>query len=157
MQILLEVDGSSSSQSAMSSTGNELALVPLEPSRSIVTIAGGPTLSNGHSTTSNFSLFPRITSEDDGSNSLSILGKGEKGGLAGLSNLGNTCFMNSALQCLAHTPPIVEYFLQDYSDDINRDNPLGMCVSACYLNLLFTHVMVLTCILNIILTLNFPG
>jgi len=47
--------------------------------------------------------------------------------------------------------------LQDYSDDINRDNPLGMCVSACYLNLLFTHVMVLTCILNIILTLNFPG
>lgn len=129
MQILLEVDGSSSSHIAMSSAGNELALVPLEPSRSLVTIAGGPTLSNGHSTTSKFSLFPRITSEDDGCDSLSILGKGERGGLAGLSNLGNTCFMNSALQCLAHTPPIIEYFLQDYSEDINRDNPLGMCVS----------------------------
>ncbi|EOA12011.1 hypothetical protein CARUB_v10012691mg [Capsella rubella] len=124
--ILLEVDGSSASQYEMSSAGNELALVPLEPSRSSVTIAGGPTLSNGHSNTSKFSLFPRIPSEDDGGDSLSSLGKGEKGGLAGLSNLGNTCFMNSALQCLAHTPPIMEYFLQDYSEDINRDNPLGM-------------------------------
>ncbi|CAL0321066.1 unnamed protein product [Lupinus luteus] len=48
--------------------------------------------------------------------------RGERGGLAGLSNLGNTCFM----KCLVHTPPLVEYFLQDYSEDINMDNPLGM-------------------------------
>ncbi|KAG2312332.1 hypothetical protein Bca52824_023889 [Brassica carinata] len=41
-----------------------------------------------------------------------IVGKGKRGGLAGLANLGNTYFMNSALQCLAHTPPILEYFLQ---------------------------------------------
>lgn len=35
--------------------------------------------------------------------------------------------MNSALQCLCHTPPLVEYFLTDrYRDEINRDNPLGM-------------------------------
>ncbi|CAH2062721.1 unnamed protein product [Thlaspi arvense] len=47
-------------------------------------------------------------------------------GLTGLQNLGNTCFMSSALQCLAHTPKFVDYFLGDYNAEINHDNPLGM-------------------------------
>ena len=48
------------------------------------------------------------------------------GGLAGIANIGNTCYLASASQCLAHTPALTEYFLSEgYLKEINEENFLG--------------------------------
>lgn len=37
--------------------------------------------------------------------------------------------MNSSLQCLAHSPPLLRTFLSEaYRQDLNKDNPVRACV-----------------------------
>ena len=60
--------------------------------------------------------------------------------LVGLTNLGNTCFINSSLQCLFNTYDLSKYFLSNYfKEEINKKNNLGYrgLIAESYADLLY--------------------
>ena len=102
------------------------------PSRTNHSNARGSSANNGISRSSNpgLSQFQNLSfAKDKGSTSVGVSTRGSCVGLIGLLNFGNTCFMNSAIQCLVHTPEFASFFTGDFHKEINWQNPLGMEVS----------------------------
>lgn len=50
--------------------------------------------------------------------------------MKGLVNLGNTCYLNAALQCLLHTPPLTNYVLSEWAEKDLRKQRLKACALA---------------------------
>ncbi|MFH4973487.1 hypothetical protein AB6A40_000196 [Gnathostoma spinigerum] len=47
-------------------------------------------------------------------------------GVTGIYNMGNTCYMNSAIQCLSNTRPLTAYFLEGrHKDDIKKSKKVS--------------------------------
>uniref|UniRef100_A0A8C8G2L3 Ubiquitin carboxyl-terminal hydrolase 4 n=1 Tax=Oncorhynchus tshawytscha TaxID=74940 RepID=A0A8C8G2L3_ONCTS len=91
------------------------------------TITNGDSSNSGSTLNNSTSSGNRLGGYNSYSSSYNYRESPSQPGLCGLSNLGNTCFMNSALQCLSNASPLTEYFLDDqYEAEINRENPLGM-------------------------------
>ncbi|CAD8054638.1 unnamed protein product [Paramecium sonneborni] len=65
--------------------------------------------------------IPLTVRKDDNTDPIKVVH-----GVVGLKNLGNTCYFNSAIHCLSHTQPLLDYMLSRvFEKEINKNSKLG--------------------------------
>lgn len=95
------------------------------------------TIPQEQTTMNNLSLDDRVLSSDEATPTptpaelddldwLAWEDRNSKPSLSGLVNFGNTCFMNTVVQCLSNTAPLRSFFTNGrFLADINKANSLG--------------------------------
>jgi hypothetical protein len=82
---------------------------------------------------SQFDWTKKITGMSHSNTTTNSLKRPQCRGLVGLANLGNSCYLNATIQCIAHTFPLIKYLITSrYHKDINTtsvDTTRGKFVS----------------------------
>ncbi|XP_014225786.1 uncharacterized protein LOC106651674 isoform X1 [Trichogramma pretiosum] len=70
--------------------------------------------------------IPKINQLDREARFEPVYGAQRHPGITGLKNLGNSCYMNSIVQCLSNTELLAEYFIKNcYMNDLNRNSNIN--------------------------------
>jgi len=83
---------------------------------------------NGESRTKPVALVKKNTMNGDTGTEINKICSLPGYGACGITNVGNTCYLNSAVQCISYLPMLRAYLLSSQhkaSGDLNKDNPLG--------------------------------